>query len=119
MKSNNLEFLSEVALMTMAALMLFHSPVERWSGFARLVLEEKELEYDVHVVNSLLGENLEPWYMGEIDENGSLPALVHGNKVVCNSVYIAKYIDRRFPEPALLPSATEEQTEMDKWLEVS
>ena len=66
--------------MAAAQLLLFHSPVERWSGFVRLVLEEKELEYDTNTVNSLVCENRQPWYLKELNENGDLPTLVYKNK---------------------------------------
>lgn len=67
--------------MAAAQLLLFHSPVERWSGFVRLVLEEKELEYDTNIVNSLVCENRQPWYLKDLNDKGELPTLIHKNKV--------------------------------------
>jgi glutathione S-transferase len=104
--------------MAATQIFLFHSPVERWSGFVRLILEEKDADYEAQTVNSLIGEQYEPGYVEDLNEQGTLPTLVHKNKVVINWNYIARYIEKTFKEPPLIPADATEQREMDTWLEV-
>lgn len=97
---------------------LFQSPVERWSGFVRLILEEKDIDYDAQTINSLMGEQYEPGYVQDLNEKATLPTLVHKNKVVINWSYIARYVEKTYKEPPLIPASEAERSDMDKWLEV-
>jgi glutathione S-transferase len=104
--------------MAATQIFLFQSPVERWSGFIRLVLEEKDLDYDAQTINSLTGEQYEPGYVEDLNEKAALPTLVHKNKVVISWNYIARYLEKICKEPPLIPADAAEQSDMDKWLEV-
>lgn len=104
--------------MAATQLLLFHSPVDRWSGFVRLVLEEKEAEYDVQGVNGLVGENYSPWYLQDFSTTGELPALVHSNKVISNRFYITRYLDKNFRQPQLMPAEDDVSVQVDEWLKV-
>ena len=71
----------------------------------RIALNLKGLDYDqrpVHLVRDGGAQNL-PAYR-EINPLGLVPALIHGNRVVVQSMAICEYLDEVFPELALLPS---------------
>jgi maleylacetoacetate isomerase len=49
------------------------------------------------------GEQTLPEYRS-VNPLGLVPALVHGDRVIAQSVAICEYLDEVFPEPALLPA---------------
>jgi maleylacetoacetate isomerase len=56
----------------------------------------------VHLVRGG-GEQTSPEYRA-VNPLGLVPALVHGDRVIAQSVAICEYLDEVFPEPALLPA---------------
>ncbi|XP_002734707.1 ganglioside-induced differentiation-associated protein 1-like [Saccoglossus kowalevskii] len=64
-------------------------------------LAEKGLKYDYIVVNPFTGENVAPWYM-KMNPTGKVPTLVHGDKPVCGSAAILKYLEEEFPETSAI-----------------
>ena len=63
---------------------------------AYTALEEKCLAYSKKSVLLPAGEVSEPWYM-RINSNGTVPALVHGDKIVDDSQKIIEYLEEAFP----------------------
>jgi len=71
----------------------------------RIALNLKGVEYRQRTVDLLSGdgEQTQPEYRS-INPLGLVPALVHGEHVVVQSVAICEYLEEAFPTPALLPS---------------
>jgi len=70
----------------------------------RIALNLKGIEYqqkDVHLLRGG-GEQKQAAYRS-INPLGLVPALVHGERVIVQSVAICEYLEDVFPEPALLP----------------
>ncbi|KAJ3086192.1 Ganglioside induced differentiation associated protein, partial [Quaeritorhiza haematococci] len=59
---------------------------------ARLALVEKGLKYETVNVNLFTGQSLQPWFM-KINPRATVPVLVDGDKVLCESKDIVEYID--------------------------
>jgi len=70
----------------------------------RIALNLKGIEYRqqaVHLVRDG-GEQKQPDYRA-VNPLGLVPALVHGERVIVQSVAICEYLEEAFPAPALLP----------------
>eukprot|EP00123_Amoebidium_parasiticum_P014086 comp22320_c0_seq1/m.33166 comp22320_c0_seq1/g.33166 ORF comp22320_c0_seq1/g.33166 comp22320_c0_seq1/m.33166 type:complete len:324 (-) comp22320_c0_seq1:159-1130(-) len=104
----------------MSDLLLFHFPPSVASKMVRLVLEEKELEWESRPINSLAGEEFEPWYVEDLNEFCEEPSLVHENKAINNPRYICRYLDTHFNTPPLMyPDGSEKREDAEKWFEMS
>jgi glutathione S-transferase len=80
----------------------------------RLVLAEKNLAFvDTHL-DSSKAENLSDWYL-KLNENGVVPTLQHGKRVVIDSSVITEYLDEVFPDNPLRPSDVFERAMMRVW----
>jgi maleylpyruvate isomerase len=71
----------------------------------RIALSLKGIDYRQRTVDLLAGggEQTQPEYRS-INPLGLVPALVHGERVVVQSVAICEYLEEAFPTPALLPA---------------
>lgn len=94
---------------------LYHFPGSLYSQQVKLVLAEKNLEWKSHLINLLTFENLQPVYI-RINSKGVVPTLIHKDKIICDSVEIVHYLDREFPNPQLIPTASELQEKMTYWI---
>jgi len=79
-------------------LTLYHNPVSTCSQKVRLVLAEKKLPYDSHVIVWGKNEHLTEEYL-KINPNGVVPSLVHDGAPVIDSSVICEYLDEVFPGP--------------------
>ena len=73
----------------------------------RIALNLKGIDYEqkfVHLVKDG-GEQNTPGYR-EVNPLGLVPALVHGGRVVTQSLAILEYLDEKFPANPLLPAST-------------
>ena len=71
----------------------------------RIALNLKGLDYSQHAVNLVRdgGDQKSARYRS-INPLGLVPALVHGDRVIVQSVAICEYLDEVFPAAALLPA---------------
>jgi len=78
-----------------------------WDSFCsiktRLVLEEKELDYDAVFIDLLAFEQLKPAYT-QLNPKGVVPTIEHDGLVVVESTVINEYLDEVFPDPPLMPA---------------
>src|SRR5919109_1353632 len=80
---------------------LYHSINSVCAQKVRVVLAEKGLEYQEHLM-SLRGDQFDPEYM-KLNPNAVVPTLVHDGRPVIESSVILYYLDEAFPEPSLMP----------------
>ncbi len=71
----------------------------------RIALSLKGLDYDLQPVHLRRDEQRAPEFL-ERNPQGLVPALEHDGAVLAQSLAIIEYLEERFPEPPLLPSAT-------------
>jgi glutathione S-transferase len=97
------------------ALKLYDSPESMCAQKVRLVLAEKRLEYNTHVVDMVSYEQISESYLS-INANGVVPSLDHDGAILNNSSAIAEYIDDVFPDPPLSPSDKIDRAHMRTWM---
>lgn len=98
----------------MERLTLYNWPTSTCSQKVRLVLAEKELAFEDRRLDSSKAENLSDWYL-RLNENGVVPTLTHGERVIIDSSVIAEYLDEVFPAPRLSPTDAYQRARMRAW----
>src|ERR1700709_1196478 len=93
---------------------LYHAAYSTCSQKVRLVLAEKGLTFESHLVNLAAKEHLTPEYLS-LNPNGVVPTLVHDGRAVCDSSVIADYLDDVFPDPPLTPPTAYDRARMRAW----
>lgn len=107
-----------MAATLLRSVVLYHHPLSYNSQLARLVLAERSIPWQGHVVD--IGprhENFEPWYV-KLNPGAAVPTLSIGGEVVTDPMHIAKVLDREFPGPKLFPEDPEESQQVDAWIEL-
>ena len=97
------------------ALKLYHHPVSTCSQKVRLVLAEKNLAFESHVIDWTIMEHLEPWYLA-LNPNGVVPTLIHDDKPVGDSSVICEYLDDVFPTQSVAPDDHYGKAIMREWM---
>ena len=94
---------------------LYTHPLSPASQKVRLVLAEKNLEWERHDVDLPNKENLESWYR-ELNPLGMLPTLIDGDTVINESSVICEYLEDKFPKPSLRPADLGPRARMRWWM---
>jgi glutathione S-transferase len=97
-----------------APLTLYNWPTSTCSQKVRIVLAEKALEFVDRRLDSSKAENLSDWYL-KLNENGVVPTLTHGDRIVIDSSVITEYLDEVFPATPLRPLDVYERARMRAW----
>lgn len=84
---------------------LFYSPQTRATG-ARVLLEELNVPYQLHVLNMKTGEQRQPAYLA-INPLGKVPAVRVGETLITEQGAIYLYLADLFPEAGLAPALTD------------
>jgi glutathione S-transferase len=95
-------------------LTLYNWPTSTCSQKVRLVLAEKSLPFEDRRLDSGKNENLSDWYL-KLNENGVVPTLAHGEKIIVDSSVITEYLDEVFPAVALSPPDAYGRARMRAW----
>ncbi len=93
---------------------LYHHGMSVCGAKARMVLAEKEVQWNSHYVDIRAGEGRNPDYL-RLNPNGVVPTLVNGNDVVIESTVISEYVDDAFPGPPLKPDDPMDRARMRLW----
>jgi len=81
----------------------------------RLVLAEKELEWEPVNLNLRKGEQHQLDYL-RLNPNGVVPTLIHDKQVFIESSVIMQYLDEIYPEPSLQPLDPVARARMRVWM---
>lgn len=81
---------------------LYHHPDCPYSQKVRVVLAEKDLEFEEVVVNLHAGEQKSTEFL-KLNPYGRVPVLVDEDIVVYDSTIINEYLEDEYPEPRLMP----------------
>jgi glutathione S-transferase len=96
---------------------LYHFPTSLYSQQVRLTLAEKGVEWDGQIINiGPAHEHFAPWY-AKLNPRLVVPTLEVAGTVVTDSTQIIRYIDQRFPGPALMPTDPAARAQALLWLE--
>jgi GSH-dependent disulfide-bond oxidoreductase len=96
-------------------LTLYHWEPNANSGKPMLTLAEKGVEYRSHYLDLLRFDQHQPDYL-KINPDGTIPALVHGDRVLIESTPMMEYIDEEFPGPPLRPKDPHSLWRMRWWM---
>jgi glutathione S-transferase len=81
-------------------LALYHNAASTCSQKVRLVLAEKNLDFESRVIDLIAGEQHDPEYV-KLNANHVVPTLIHDENTLIESSLINEYLDEAFPEVAL------------------
>ncbi|MDC0865321.1 glutathione S-transferase family protein, partial [bacterium] len=82
---------------------LLHFSNSSCSQKTRIFLNLKGIEWVSHPVNLATDENYSDWFLG-INPRALVPVLVDDGEVHIESNDILKYLEKKFPEPSLIPN---------------
>jgi len=98
------------------AVRLYHFPLSLESQIVRVVLCEKGLRWEERLIDpGPPYRSYEPWYLG-LNPRGRVPTLEHQGRILTDAVEIARYLDGRFPGPALVPGDPAQRRTVEEWL---
>jgi glutathione S-transferase len=89
---------------------LFHYRMSSCSQKLRIFLNLKGIPWEGHHVDLHAKEHVSPYFLG-INPRGLVPVLIDDGNVHIESNDIILYLERRFPEPPLIPSGMEKEAE--------
>ncbi len=96
-------------------LVLYDAPNSPCGRRVRMCLIEKGVPFEIRWMSLGLMDQKQPWYL-ELNPNGLVPTLVHGDHALYESNVINEYIDSLLPEPRLVPDDPLLQAEMRMWM---
>lgn len=109
---------SNNAVREMRGLHLFHAGWSNCSMRVRMTLEEKNLQWTSHHLDTRSAEHITAEYFS-INPNGLVPTLVHNGDVWIESCDIIRYLDNAFSEPRLTPRDDGQLLKLSEWLELA
>lgn len=90
---------------------LYHNPMSTCSQKVRLVLAEKNLDFESIILDLQRGAQFEPAYL-RLNPQAVVPTLVHQAQVITESTLINEYLEDCYPEPSLLPKTAIERYQL-------
>jgi glutathione S-transferase/GST-like protein len=94
---------------------LYHWEPNANSGKPMLTLAEKGVPYESVYTDLLNFDQHQPAYLA-INPEGTIPVLVHGDRMLTESTPMMEYIDEAFDGPPLSPSDPRERWRMRWWM---
>jgi glutathione S-transferase len=94
---------------------LYNNAYSTCSQKVRLVLAEKGIDWIDVQISFKDNEHVSPWYL-QLNPNGVVPTLHHGETVVIDSSVIMEYLDEVAPEPAMSPRTPAGRAQLRAWL---
>jgi GSH-dependent disulfide-bond oxidoreductase len=94
---------------------LYHWEPNANSGKPMLALMEKGVPFASHYLDMLQFDQHKPEYLA-INPQGTIPAMMHGARVLVESTAIMEYVDEAFDGPALMPSGPRDRWRIRWWM---
>lgn len=94
---------------------LYHFERSGNSREVRVVLHEKNLQFEEVLVDVMKGDTKKPEFL-KLNPLGKVPVLVDGDAVLYEASLINYYLDEKYPTPALMPKTPEARAEVRKWV---
>lgn len=85
---------------------LYHHPDCPYSQKVRVVMAEKELEYELTLVDLHNNEQKSQDFL-KLNPYGKVPVLVDEDVIIYDSTIINEYLDEEYPNPPMMPAADE------------
>jgi len=96
-------------------LQLYHWEPNANSGKPMLTLAEKGVPYESHYLDLLKMDQHKPDYL-KVNPDGTIPAMVDGDRVLTESTPMMEYVDEKFDGPPLRPEDPKERWRMRWWM---
>ena len=96
---------------------LYHWEPNANSGKPMLALMEKGVAFKSHYLDLLKFDQHQPEYLA-INPQGTIPAMVHGERVLTESTAIMEYVDEAFPGPKLMPDDPRDRWRIRWWMKL-
>jgi glutathione S-transferase len=96
-------------------LTLYQNPTAVCAVKVRLVLAEKDLQWEARNLDLRAGDQHKPEYL-KLNPNGVVPTLVHDDRTLSESSVIMLYLDEAFPQRPLQPTDPWERAQMRLWM---
>jgi glutathione S-transferase len=93
---------------------LYHDPMAVCAQKVRIVLEEKGLRWNSHVLSIATGEQHKPDYL-TLNPNGLVPTIVDDGTVIYESTVINEYLDEKYDGTSLRPPQPTDRARMRLW----
>ena len=94
---------------------LYHWEPNANSGKPMLALMEKGVAFNSHYLDLLNFDQHRPEYLA-INPQGTIPAMVHGERVLTESTAIMEYVDESFEGPRLMPEDPRDRWRVRWWM---
>ncbi|HEY8508885.1 MAG TPA: glutathione S-transferase family protein [Steroidobacteraceae bacterium] len=94
---------------------LYHWEPNANSGKPMLALAEKGVPYESRYLDLLKFDQHQPEYL-KINPDGTIPAMVHGDRVLTESTPMMEYVDEMFDGPPLRPADPKARWQMRWWM---
>lgn len=95
---------------------LYHYLLSFESQLARLALAEKGVAWQGRTVDiGPAHQNYQPWFIS-ISADGEVPVLLHDNERIKGGLGVAKYVNRHFAGPELIPRNPWEESVCASWV---
>lgn len=99
----------------MSTLKLYHADYSTCSQKVRMTLHEKDLAFESVAMSFAKEEQISEAYL-EINPNGVVPTLAHGEEIIIDSSCIVEYLDEVFPDHRLAPDSAVGRAKMRAWM---
>ena len=96
-------------------LILFHNGMSVCAVKPRIVLAEKRLNWNSHVLDLIRGDQFKQEYV-RLNPKQVVPTLVHDGQPVTESNVIIQYLEEAFPDPPLASNDPYLRAQMRAWL---
>jgi glutathione S-transferase len=93
---------------------LHHFPISPNSRRVIAVLHHLGLECELHAVNLLKGEQMQPEFL-QLNPNHMIPTLIDGDFVLWESNAIMQYLCSKVPDNSLLPTDPQTHADIVRW----
>src|ERR1700745_419448 len=97
----------------MHSVTLYHWEPNANSGKPMLALMEKGVAFNSHYLDLLRFDQHRPEYLA-VNPQGTIPAMVHGDRVLTESTAMMEYVDEAFPGPKLMPADPRHRWRVDE-----
>lgn len=94
---------------------LYHWEPNANSGKPMLALMEKGVAFESHYLDMLQFDQHKPDYL-KINPQGTIPAMVHGGRMLVESTAIMEYVNAAFSGPALMPDDPRDRWRIRWWM---
>lgn len=94
--------------------LLYHHGMSVCAAKVRMVLIEKEIDWEGQYVDIRSGESHQPEYL-KLNPKGVVPTLIHDGNVIQESTVICEYLEDTFADPSLVPPDPASLARMRIW----